>query len=200
MNNDNKLQALLSLYNNVISEIDFFQNQGDSTGVINVVTVVIIPLLNTFNVNEFVVFCACLFAPCIVLLNLQRGLQAHTFVAMLRGYAASIEENINGIIGENHYLYNSCLVDRYIASQKVVKSRGLKTSMLTTFIMHYAIIVICIGFFIFYNPYKFLAVYILASIWYLLAILFTTKLCIDFKNKESKRFESKEYCLQQVKN
>lgn len=196
MNNDNKLQALLSLYNNVISEIDFFQNQGDSTGVLNVITVVIIPLLNTFKVNEFVVFCACLFAPCIVLLNLQRGLQAHTFVAMLRGYAASIEENINSIFGENHFLYNSCLVDRYIASQKVVKSRGLKTSMLTTFMMHYVILVICIGFFMYYNPYNYWVVYLAASIWYLFVIVLTTKMCIDFKNKEQKRFEAKDYCLE----
>ena len=196
MNNDNKLQALLSLYNNVISEIDFFQNQGDSTGVLNVITVVIIPLLNTFKVNEFVVFCACLFAPCIVLLNLQRGLQAHTFVAMLRGYAASIEENINSIFGENHFLYNSFLVDRYIASQKVVKSRGLKTSMLTTFMMHYVILVICIGFFMYYNPYNYWVVYLAASIWYLFVIVLTTKMCIDFKNKEQKRFEAKDYCLE----
>lgn len=155
--------------------------------------------MKLFGVNSFVIICACIFAPCIEILNLQRGLQAHTFVAMLRGYAASIEENINSIIGENHFLYNSCLVDKYIASQKVVKSRGLKTSMLTTFIMHYAIIAICIVFFFYYNPYTHWVVYFITGIWYLLVIVLTTKMCIDFKNKERKRFESREYCTHQVK-
>lgn len=196
MEDENILKALLALYKNVISEIQFYQNQGDSTGVLNVITVVIIPIMQLFGIDSFVIICACIFAPCIEILNLQRGLQAHTFVAMLRGYAASIEENINNIIGENYYLYNSCLIDKYIASQKVVKSRGLKTSMLTIFIMHYAIIVICIGFFMYYNPYNYWVVYLAASIWYLFVIVLTTKMCIDFKNKEQKRFEAKNYCLE----
>ncbi len=190
-NKSPKLDALLSLYSNLLNEILFFQKEGDSTSIINVFPVVIIPILERFGVNSFIITIVCLMAPCIQVLSLQRGLQAHTFVAILRGYAANIEERINELIEDEAFIYNSVLIDKYIASQKVVESKGLKTSWAVTAMMHYVIEAICVAFFVYFNLGQPLWAFVIAGVWFVAFFIFITKLCIDFSKKEKKRYDSK---------
>jgi len=194
MNNEQKLNALLALYDKILEDIRFYQEQGDSTGIMNVIPVVIIPILQLFNVDGFIIACVCLFVPCIQMLSLQRGLQAHKFVAMLRGYASSIEININKLLMDKQFLYNSYLIDKYIASDRIVRSRGLKTSMFVTYLMHGSILVVCIGFFVYFNTFRYWYVYLFAFIWFLVFSCIIAKLCIDFAKKEQKRYEAKDFC------
>jgi len=46
-----KINALTSLYNNVLNDILFYQNNADSTNITDIIAVVIIPFLNVFNVD-----------------------------------------------------------------------------------------------------------------------------------------------------
>lgn len=192
MSKKNKLDALISLYNIILKDILYFQNKGDSPNVINVVPIAIIPLLEIFNVSSFVTSIICLFTPVLQCMSLQRGLQAHTFVAMLRGYAANIEDSINNIIGKRQFIYNSVMIDEYIASDKIVESKGLKTSWFAMAVMHYAILGICVLFFIYLNKNQKWWIFVLAALWFSFMTIVITKLCIKFSKKESKRFKARE--------
>lgn len=199
MDKDKKLDTLLSLYNSILTDITFYQNQGDSTDVKDVIPIAIIPLLEVFGVNTFIISIVCLFVPLIQCLSLQRGLQAHKFVAMLRGYAANIEDSINKILEEKSFLYNSILIDKYIASDKVVESRGMKTSWFTTLLMHYAILAVCLAFFINYNIGQPWWLFALVGVWYLFLIIFIAILCKKFSKKEIDRFDSRELARRVLK-
>ena len=48
----NKLNALTSLYNNVLNDILFYQNNADNANIADIIAVVIIPFLNVFNVDS----------------------------------------------------------------------------------------------------------------------------------------------------
>lgn len=199
MEKDKKLDTLLSLYNSILTDITFYQNQGDSTDVKDVIPIAIIPLLEVFGVNTFIISIVCLFVPLIQCLSLQRGLQAHKFVAMLRGYAANIEDSINEILEEKNFLYNSILIDKYIASDKVVESRGMKTSWFTTALMHYAILAVCLAFFINFNIGQPWWLFALVGVWYLFLIVFIAILCKKFSKKEIDRFDSRELAKKMMK-
>lgn len=190
----NKLTALLSVYNMVNSEIAYHQNYGDSNSIINVIPVVIVPLLDVLGTTEFIISIVVLFAPIIQIISLQRGLQAHTYVAMLRGYSSFIEERINEIIEENAFLYNSHLIDEYIAKQTIRKKGKMKFSWFVTILMHLALWVICVGFFIMFNlqsPWYF---FVIATVIFSFHAVIITKLSIAFVRKEEKRFISKAFC------
>lgn len=192
MKKESELSVLVSLYTNVLTDITYYQTQGDSTSLMDVVPLVIIPLLELFEVDSFVISIICLFAPLVQCLGLQRSLQAHTFVAMLRGYAADIEESINEILKKNIYLYNSVLIDKYIATDKVVKSKGTKTSWFVMALMHYVMLAICILFFYYYNKDVACWILLIAGIWFVFLVSFITRLCLSFSEKEKKRFDAKE--------
>lgn len=192
MEKEDKLNALISLYNSILVDITYYQSQGDSTSIMNVVPIVIIPLLEIFKVDAFVISLICLFVPLIQCLSIQRGLQAHTFVAMLRGYAANIEDSINEIIKGKYFLYNSVLIDKYIASDQIVKSKGIKTSWFVSALIHYALIGVCTLLYFHYNTNATWYVVILVCSWYMGLAIFITKMCIDFAKKERKRFDARE--------
>lgn len=199
MEKEKKLEALLSLYNSVLSDITFYQNQGDSTDVKDVLPLAIIPMLDIFGVNTFFITMVCLFVPLIQCSSIQRGLQAHKFVAILRGYAASIEEAINEILEEKHFIYNSILIDKYIASDKVVESKGLKTSWFTTALMHYGIVAVCLGFFIYFNIGQPWWIFVIAGMWFGFLAVFISILCKKFSKKENDRFTSRELAQKMIK-
>jgi len=150
-------------------------------------------LLYQKHVDSFIISIICIFVPCLQFVSLQRGLQNHTFVAILRGYSASLEEEINKLINQELFIYNSKLIDKYIASQKVINSKGVKHSVLSTALIHYILLIVCVCFYIYYNSINNIYVIIGAMVWYVFCFYFITKLCIDFKKKEQKRFESKDF-------
>lgn len=199
METEKKLEALLSLYNSVLSDITFYQNQGDSTDVKDVLPLAIIPMLDIFGVNTFFITMVCLFVPLIQCLSIQRGLQAHKFVAILRGYAASIEDAINEILEEKHFIYNSFLIDKYIASDKVVESKGLKTSWFTTALVHYGIVAVCLGFFIYFNIGQPWWVFVIVTMWFVFLLVIISILCKKFSKKENDRFTSQELARTMIK-
>lgn len=198
MNKEKKLEVLLSLYNNVLTDIAFYQNQGDNTDIKDVLPIAIIPMLEIFDVNTFIVSIACLFVPLIQCLSLQRGLQAHKFVAMLRGYAATIEESINDIIEENHFIYNSKLIDKYIASDKIVENKGIKTTWFTMGLLHYAVLAVCFGFFIYFNLGQPWWLFIIVAVWFIFLAIIITIFCKKFAKKERDRFGSKEFAKEMI--
>jgi len=199
MDKNKKIDTLLSLYNIVISDITFYQNQGDSTNIKDVIPIAIIPMLDLFDVNTFIISMVCLFVPVIQCLSLQRGLQAHKFVAMLRGYAASIEDSINEILHEKHFIYNSVLIDKYIASDKVVKSNGKKTSWVVTVLIHYAILAVCLSFYVYFNLGKPWWNFALAGLWFAFLLVFISILCKKFSKKEIDRYTCKSLANNIVK-
>lgn len=192
MEKEDKLNALISLYNSILVDIAYYQSRGDSTSIMNVVPIVIIPLLEIFKVNEFIISLICLCVPLIQCLSIQRGLQAHTFVAMLRGYAANIEDSINEIIKGKYFLYNSVLIDKYIASDQSVKSKGIKTSWFVSASIHYALIGVCALLYFHYNTNTSWYAVIIVCSWYIGLAILITRMCIDFAKKESKRFDVRE--------
>lgn len=189
---EQRITALLALYNSICNDILFFQNKGDSPEVVNFVPVLIVPLLDIFKVDSYFVLLVCLMVPVLQMMSLQRGLQSHTFVAMLRGYAADIEDSINEIIGGKHFIYNSVLIDKYIASDKIVKYKGIKTSWFATAIMHYALMIISWLLALYFSTYKFWWFYVLVSMWYIFMAIIITKLCMKFAAKERKRYDSRD--------
>lgn len=191
-NEENRLTALIALYNAVVNDILFFQNKGDSPDIVNFVPVLIIPLLQIFKANSFFVLIVCLMGPVLQMMSLQRGLQSHTFIAMLRGYAADIEDSINEIIGKKHFIYNSILIDKYIASDKIVKNKGMKTSWFATAIMQYALIIISWLLLLYFNTYDYWWFYVLTSMWYVFMTIIILKLSIKFAEKERKRYDSRD--------
>ena len=207
MNNDKKLEALLSLYSNVLNDIIFYQNQGDNTNIINLITIVVVPILQALNGSEIIIIMLCLSILIFQILSLQRGLQAHMFVAILRGYAAHIEDEINTILGENHFAYNSVYIDKYIASQIVVKTKGksntTKWSVFTTVLVHILIAMISVSFII-YNLAKIELIawwsVTLSVIWYILTFILIIKLCNDFVKKEQKRYEARSILKTKANN
>lgn len=189
---ENRLSALISLYNNILNEILFYQGKGDNSEIINVVPLLIIPWLEIFGIDSIFLVILCVCIPVIQIISLQRGIQSHMFVAMLRGYAASIEENINEIIERNYYIYNSVLIDKYIASDKVVKNKGMKTSWFATALVHYVVLIISGLFCFYFNIYDIWWIYLSMVIWYMSMFVVITSLCIKFSQKEAKRYESRE--------
>ena len=193
---NNKLTALLSAYSMINSEITYHQNCGDSNSIINVIPVAIVPLLNSLGATNIVLSIVVLFAPIIQIISLQRGLQEHTFVAMLRGYASFLEEKINLVIEENAFLYNSHLIDEYIARQTVKEHGKMKFSWFVTILMHLAIWIICVGFFIMFNlqsPWYF---FVVATVVFSVYAIIIVKLTMAFIKKEEKRFSSKRFCYE----
>lgn len=191
-----KMNALLSLYNTIHSEIMYYQNQGDGTNILSIVTIAIVPLLEVFKATDQIIGIVALFSPIIQLIGLHRSWQAHTFVAMLRGYAAYVEENINSIIEENDFIYNSRLIDKYIATQTVTKKSKLKVSWFLTILLNYAILGVCGTFFVISNkenPWYYLLIGGLVFLFYIFEV---TVLCIKFCRKERCRYETKDLCLE----
>ncbi len=195
INAETKANTLISLYNTLNSEITYYQNQGDSTGIMNLIPIVIVPLLEVFGATNQIISIVALLAPTIQLINLQRGLQAHTFVAMLRGYSAYVEERINTLIEENSFVYNSKLIDKYIAKQTVSQNSKMKISWFVSILMHCAVLLVCVFFFVISNlesPWYF---FLIAGLIFLFYGYQITKLCIAFCKKEEKRFGTKQYCI-----
>ena len=191
---DIKVTALISLYTNISSEIEYYQNQGDSTVIINTITIVIVPILNVFGATNQIISIVALLAPIVQLISLQRGLQAHTFVAVLRGYSAYIEEEINVLIEANAFLYNSKLIDKYIAKQTISKNSKMKISWFVTILMHIAVLLVCVFFFVISNLRSPWHYFLIAGLIFLFYGYQITKLCIAFCKKEEKRSGAKQFC------
>ncbi len=195
INVETKANTLISLYNTLNSEITYYQNQGDSTGIMNIIPIAIVPLLEVFGATNQIISIVALLAPIIQLISLQRGLQAHTFVAMLRGYSSYVEERINELIEEKTFIYNSRLIDKYIAKQTVSQNSKMKISWFVTILMHCAVLLVCVLFFIISNiesPWYFFLIGGLIFLFYGYQI---TSLCIAFCKKEEKRFGAKQFCI-----
>ena len=193
---DMKLDALLFLYNNINTEITYYQNQGDSTGIMNIIPITLVPLLEVFGATNGIISIVALLAPIIQLISLQRGLQAHTFVAMLRGYSAYLEEQINELIKGNVFVYNSMLIDKYIAKQTISQNSKMKISWFVSILMHCAILLVCVFFFVISNLGNPWYYFLIAGIIFLFYGYYITVLCIAFCKKEEKRLGAKKFCIE----
>ena len=197
-NEEKQLNVLITLYNCLLTDITFYQNSGNSIEAIGVISAIAMPVFQLLKVDSAIQSIVCLVFPFIQAVGLQRGLESHSFVAMLRGYAAFVEKKINKIIGENIFLYNSELVDEYIAKQKIGKNKpykGIKYSMLITIVSQILINSVSVFFFYLINTKNSLPIWTLSvsGIWFTLCIAFDLLLCIDFVKKEQVREKAKNY-------
>ena len=191
---DIKVSALISLYNSINSDIIYYHNQGDSTGITNIIPIVIVPLLEVFGANNQVISVVALLLPIVQLISIQRGLKAHTFVAMLRGYSAYVEERINLLVEENVFVYNSKLIDEYIVKLTVSQNSKMRNSCFVTILMNCAVLLLCVFFFIISNlesPWYF---FLIGGLIFLFYGFRLTLLCIAFCKMDEKRFSTKQFC------
>ena len=195
---DKEFNALLSLYSSLLNDITFYQNSGNNVEIVSIIAAIAIPVLQFLKVDLIIQSVVCLALPFVQAVGLQRGLESHSFVAMLRGYAAFVELKINGILGKNDFLYNSELVDEYIAKQRMgkTKKRGMKYSMLITLVGQILMVVVSVFFFYIINLANNTALWILivAGVWFLVCSGFDLKICVDFIKKERVRKQSLSFC------
>ena len=196
-NHSDKLSALLNLYSSLLNDITFYQNSGNTLEYVAAIAAIAIPVLQYLNVNSMILSVICLLIPVVQIAGLQRGLESHTFVAMLRGYASYIEQEINSLLKDELFLYNSRLIDEYIAKQRIGKpeKHSIKYSMLITSLSQIIITALVVFFFYYINLFTaniwFL---IICGIWFVACLIFTLKLCKDFIKKEDIRKNCPEKC------
>ena len=194
--NNQKLTALLSLYNNILNDIRFYQNSGNSLDIISVIVAVTLPVLQYLKTDILIQSIICLAIPIVQIAGLQRGLESHTFVALLRGYATYIEQKINNLIDDEIFMYNTYLIDKYIAKQKIGKKHGLKYSMLVVSGSQLFVAIMAIIFFYSINILFHTDIWILiiCGIWFSVCEFFALLLCIKFIKKENIRRECPSMC------
>ena len=195
--NSEKLTALLNLYSSLLTDITFYQNSGNSLEYVAAIAAIAVPILQYLNVNTLILSVICLAIPIVQIAGLQRGLESHTFVAMLRGYASHIEQEINTLIEDDLFLYNSRLIDEYIAKQRIGKpeKHSIKYSMLVTAISQIFISLFSVFFFYYINLCSgYIWLLIVCGIYFVACIAFTLKLCKEFIKKEEIRQNCPNKC------
>lgn len=197
MNNSEKLNALLNLYSSLLTDITFYQNSGNSLEYVAAIATIAVPILQYLNVNTLILSVICLVIPIIQIAGLQRGLESHTFVAMLRGYASHIEQEINNLINDNLFLYNSRLIDEYIAKQRIGKPErhSIKYSMLVTTSSQIFISLFSVCFFFYINLCSgYIWLLIICGIYFIACTAFIINLCREFIKKEDIRQSCPNKC------
>ena len=187
-----KLQALLSIYSKVLDDIIAFQKEADNNP-LQWMTVVIVPILAALNIDSNIITITCFIIPVIQMACFSTVTQYHTFVAMLRGYAAYLEDEINKLLEDNICLYNSRYIDRYIASIKIFKNRGVRESWLVLFSANIFLIILYFIIIILYNPNKAIWFYLISTAFFISYVVATIILWKNFMQKEDKRIDARKF-------
>jgi hypothetical protein len=197
MSEETKLNALLNIYDKIWEDIKFYQKRGDDAPYLGMMLLASLLGLQFFtdllssDLGLFITLLSVVI-PFVLLLALQRGGHDNNFVAVLRGYASYLEDEINLLLGKKLFLFNSEYVDKYIRSMNISKKSRFKTTWLITGIGNMFPIIVCIIIFVINNANNW--TYIIAATAYYLIIIILCCICLrDFFKKEDKRTEGRYF-------
>lgn len=194
INEKDQLAALLQVYEKILEDITIYQVKGDEASY-SILTLFFALVGSVILLNDMIhdiLILVCLSVPIILMGSLQRSSQYHTFVAMLRGYAANLEKEMNRMLGREYLLYNSEYIDKYIASIKVPTKipilKNFRFSWFMIYLSNILPIVVC-GIYVFAIVQQ-LQYKIFCVLWFLFWGIFIAYSCKEFTKKEEKRLDA----------
>ncbi len=155
------LNVLLQLYFCIQNKLEFRLKRSEEPPTLSITVLAILAGTQFFSDSicssnkllngkpNYLVLAIIYLYPIIVNISMQKASEEHKFIAILRGYSASLEKRINTLINKEIFIYNSELYDKYIEKITSKKKSSVCMASLSTYVAGLAPLVICIGLLIY---------------------------------------------------